>query len=48
MEINNLKKDKIKLKELIMILKIEHNISLRKISDKLKIGRETIRKIYIK
>ena len=48
MEINNLKKDKIKLKELVMILKIEHNISLRKISDKLKIGRETIRKIYIK
>ena len=36
-----------KLKELIRILKTEYNISLRKISEKLRIGRETIRKIYI-
>ena len=36
-----------KLKELIRILKTEYNISLRKISEKLRIGRETIRKIDI-
>ena len=46
--LDNLKKDKIKLKELIVILKTEYNISLRKISEKLRMGRETIRKIYIK
>ena len=45
-EINELKKDKEKLKELIMLLKTKYNISLRKISEKIKIGRETIRKIY--
>ena len=45
--LDNLKKDKIKLKELIVILKTEYNISLRKISEKLRIGRETIRKIYL-
>ena len=44
---DDLKKDKIKLKELIIILKTEYNISLRKISEKLRMGRETIRKIYI-
>ena len=36
-----------KLKELIRILKTEYNISLRKISEKLRIGRETIRKVYL-
>ena len=46
--LDDLKKDKIKLKELITILKTEYNISLRKISEKLRMGRETIRKIYIK
>ena len=45
--LDDLKKDKIKLKELIIILKTEYNISLRKISEKLRMGRETIRKIYI-
>ena len=45
-EINELKKDKEKLKELIMLLKTKYNISLRKISEKIKIGRETIRRIY--
>ena len=39
--------DKIKLKELIIILKTKYNISLRKISEKLRMGRETIRKIYL-
>ena len=47
MDINDLKKNKIKLKELIVILKMEYNISLRKISEETKIGRETIRKTYI-
>ena len=46
-EIDELKRDKRKLKELITILKKEYNISLRKISEKLRMGRETIRKIYI-
>ena len=45
--LDDLKKDKIKLKELIIILKTEYNISLRKISEKLRIGRETVKKIYI-
>ena len=45
--LDDLKKDKIKLKELIIILKTEYNFSLRKISEKLRMGRETIRKIYI-
>ena len=45
--LDNLKKDKIKLKELIIILKTKYNISLRKISEKLRMGRETIRKIYL-
>ena len=47
MDINDLKKNKRKLKELIVILKMEYNISLRKISEETKIGRETIRKTYI-
>ncbi len=47
MDINDLKKNKRKLKELIAILKMEYNISLRKISEETKIGRETIRKTYI-
>lgn len=45
-ELNDLKKDKRKLKELIIILKTEYNISLRKIAEKIKLGRETIRRIY--
>lgn len=45
--LDDLKKDKNKLKELIIILKTEYNISLRKISEKLRMGRETIRKVYL-
>ena len=45
-EINELKKDKETLKELIILLKTGHNISLRKISEEIRMGRETIRKIY--
>ena len=45
--LDDLKKDKSKLKELIIVLKTEYNISLRKISEKLRMGRETIRKIYL-
>lgn len=42
----DLENDVCKLKELINILKIEHNISLRQISKALDINREKIRKIY--
>ena len=45
-KLDDLVKDKIKLKELIKILKTEHNISLRKIADRIKIGREKIRRLY--
>lgn len=45
-ELNDLKKDKRRLKELIIILKTEYNISLRKIAEKIGMGRETIRRIY--
>mgnify|MGYP000985683275 FL=1 len=45
--LDDLKKDKSKLKELIIVLKTEYNISLRKISEKLRMGRETIRKVYL-
>ncbi len=47
-EKHELKKDICKLKELINILKKEHNISLRQISKELNINREKIRKIYNK
>ena len=36
-----------KLKELIKSLKDDYKVSLRKISENLNIGRETIRKIYL-
>lgn len=50
---NNIKvfeliKDKQKLKNLIKILKDEYNVSLRKISEELNIGREKTRQIYNK
>lgn len=45
--LDDLKKDKSKLKELIIVLKTEYNISLREISEKLRMGRETIRKVYL-
>ena len=44
--LNKLKKDKNKLKELITILKKNYNISLRRISEVMKINREKIRKLY--
>lgn len=48
LERHDLKKDICKLKELLNILKKEHNISLRQISRELNINREKIRKIYNK
>ena len=48
LELNDLKKEKTKLRELIIILKGEHNISLRKIAEEIKLNRETIRKLYNK
>lgn len=45
--LDDLKKDKSKLKELIIVLKTEYNISLREISEKLRMGRKTIRKVYL-
>ena len=47
LNISDLKKNQKKLKELIIILKTEYNVSLRKIAEKTKIGRETIRKVYM-
>ena len=47
LNISDLKKNQKKLKELIIILKTEYNVSLRKIAEKMKIGRETIRKVYM-
>lgn len=44
----NLKKDKIKLKELIILLKRDYNISLRNIAKDLDISRETVRRLYNK
>lgn len=41
----DLKKDNKKLKELVIILKVNNNISYRKISNELEIGREILRKI---
>lgn len=48
---NNIEKTDLKtntkiLRELLMILKGKHNISLRKIAEKLNLNRETIRKLY--
>ena len=45
--LDDLKKDKSKLKDLIIVLKTEYNISLREISEKLRMGRKTIRKVYL-
>ena len=46
MKLENLKKDTVKLRKLIIILKNECNISLRYIAKELNINREKIRKIY--
>ena len=45
-EKEELKDDKIKLKKLIILLKEEYKISLRKISEELGINREKIRTLY--
>lgn len=45
-EKEDLKEDKIKLKELIILLKEEYKISLRKISEELEVNREKIRRLY--
>lgn len=46
MELTYLKREKRKLKELVIILKKQYNISLRNIAKELHMGRETIRKLY--
>ncbi len=46
MELPALKKDKTKLKELIIILKEKHEISLRNIAKAINLSRETVRNLY--
>lgn len=46
LELDNIKKDRKKLKELIIILKSDYNISLRKIAEEIGLNRETVRKMY--
>ena len=48
LKIENLTKNKSDLESLIKLLKDKHNLSLRKISEILKIGREQIRILYNK
>lgn len=45
-ELKNLKNNKRVLRQLLFILKKEHNISIRKISKELNISRETLRNVY--
>lgn len=45
-DLNDLKKDTEKLRKLIILLRNQHNISLRKIAEKIKINREKVRQIY--
>lgn len=45
-ELVDLKRNKRKLKELIIILNKQYNISLRNIAKKVHMGRETIRRLY--
>lgn len=45
-ELEELKNNNIKLKEIIKILKKKYNFSLREIAGKMKLGREKIRKFY--
>ena len=47
-ELSYIKKDKIKLKELITILKEDNSISLRLIAKKINLNREIIRRLYNK
>ena len=46
LELDNLKKDKRNLRKLIILLKVEYNVSLSKIAEELRLNRETIRRIY--
>ena len=46
MELIDLKRNKRRLKELIIILKEQYNISLRKIAKEVHMGREKIRRLY--
>lgn len=41
-----LKKDKTKLKKLVILLKDKYNVSFRKISKEINISREKLRRIY--
>lgn len=45
-KLEELKNDKIRLKEIIVILKKKYNFSLREIAEKMMLGREKIRRIY--
>ena len=45
-ELEELTKNKLKLKELIIMLKKKHDISLRKISEELHLSREIVRRLY--
>ena len=44
--LESLKKDKNQLKKLLILLKDENNISLRKIAKEIDISREKIRRLY--
>ena len=46
LKINELKNNEVKLKELLLLLKRDNDISLRKISQFLQINRERVRKLY--
>ena len=48
MDLDELKKDKIRLKELIIVLRDKYDMSFRKIGEKLQLNREGTRKIYYK
>ena len=45
-ELEELTKNKLKLEELIIMLKKKHDISLRKISEELHLSREIVRRLY--
>ena len=45
-EMEDIKKDKVKLKEIIVILKDKYHISLRTIAEEIEVNRESVRKIY--
>lgn len=47
-DLKNIKDDKIKLKKIVLELKRDNGMSLRKIAEKLDINREIIRKMYVK